>query len=91
MSNINEVRQVLMNELGLTRSTVREMVKEIVTSEVEKTVRKMKDENYIEKIVVKEINRLASSSIWDSSSIRKLISEAAGNALQEKVFQQLHL
>jgi len=37
-STANQVRQVLMNELGLTRESVREMMREIVTQEVKKRI-----------------------------------------------------
>jgi hypothetical protein len=39
--NINQVRQVLMNELGLTKSSIRDLVEQIVTVEVAKHFNRM--------------------------------------------------
>lgn len=89
MSNTNEVRQVLMNELGLTRDSVRGMATDIVSAEVAKHVSKMIADGFIEKIVRKEVDRMASASRWDTESVRKLVSDAAGKAVQQQVFEAL--
>ena len=56
----NAVRQVLMNELGLTRDSIRQEVTEIVTTEVAKAMTRLVDDGFLEKIVIAEFNKLAS-------------------------------
>lgn len=47
----NAVRQVLCNELGLTRDGVREMTRSLVEETVNKHVQRLLDEGQIEKMV----------------------------------------
>lgn len=89
MSEVNQVRQVLMNELGLTRDSVRGMAEEIVRECVNQKVAKMMAEGHIERMVNEAINNIAKDSKWDTSAVRNLIAEAAGKAVRESVFQSL--
>lgn len=51
----NQVRQILMNELGLTRESVREMVSDIVESVIEKQMKRLDDTGYIDKLICKHL------------------------------------
>lgn len=60
---LNQVRQVLMNELGLTRASVREMVADIVDNTVERKLNEMLDAGLLNKVVLKKLDdRLAAGS-----------------------------
>ena len=51
----NQVRQVLMNELGLTRESVREHVREITEEVVKRKIREMLDSKYMHDLVEKTV------------------------------------
>ena len=73
----NEVRQILMNELGLTRESVRQEMQTIVQAEVAKGVAKMMTEGFLEKLVAAEFNKLAKKDNWDRDRIGGIVVEAA--------------
>lgn len=87
---INQVRQILMNELGLTREFVRDMATELVKQTVNQHVEKMIADGHIKKIVRAEIDRIARTSGWDTQAVRTLISNAAGEHIRQVMFQALN-
>lgn len=84
-----QIRQILMNELGLTRASIREMVEDIVATTMHIHLQKMISEPYFEKLVHKEINRLVADNKWDKESIRSIIAKAAGEEIKNRVFNFL--
>lgn len=85
MADTNQVRQILMNELGLTRVEIRAMTEEIVKETVKTHLNKINLEVFIEKCVRQEVDRLAAVSRYDRSAVRELIAKAAGRALEAKI------
>jgi competence protein ComGF len=75
MSNTTkEVRQVLMNELGITRELVREELRKIVEVEAAKLV----SQGHLERIVGEKFNELAKVNKWAGrESILPIIENAA--------------
>ena len=62
---INEVRQVLMNEVGLTRESVREETREIVEKTAEKFLHSLLESGQLGRILVKAANEeLQKSTRW---------------------------
>ena len=49
-STINQVRQVLMNELGLSRESIRKEVERVVADTVERHINRLIDEGRLQKI-----------------------------------------
>lgn len=89
MDTTNAVRQILMNELGLTRESVRTMVEDIVKETLDRKIETMIAEGYLQKMVDQSINKVCANSQWDTAAIQTIISKAAGTAIQEKMFQDL--
>lgn len=89
MSDINQVRQILMNELGLSRATVRGMVEEIVKETVDVKVTRMMADGHIQRMVDDSVRRFAASSRWDSDAVRKIVAKAAGEAVESQINQIL--
>lgn len=68
-----QVRQILMNELGFTRESVRELMRDVVTEESGKVISRMVSEYQIEKIVVRAVHEeLKEGRGWGSRS--KMVS-----------------
>lgn len=76
----NKVRQILMNELGLTRKEIREEMEDIIETTVAKHMNDLIMQKKIDEIVKEEIKRLAQVSAgWSSESIRSIVIKAAQN------------
>lgn len=74
----NAVRQVMMNELGLTREVVREEMRKIVEAEAAKVVAGMVSGGHLERVVSEEFRKLASAGgRYDRSGIERMCADAA--------------
>ena len=82
-------RQVLMNELGLTREWVRAEAARVLEAEVQKHVKRLLDQGYIDKMVRAEVERIAKTNAWTASAINDLIERAAGDAVRAHVAKLL--
>lgn len=89
MSDINQVRQILMNELGLTREVVRSMAQSMVEQAVEKHVNSLINSGYIEKFLDGKIVAAMGHKSYGRESLRALVTEAAGKAFAEKLSKGL--
>ena len=80
----NNVRQVLMNELGLTRETVRGMMEDIVNATVAKHMANLETRGVIQNIVRREIEQLANkgSPSFGRSSIQTMIADEAKRQIE---------
>lgn len=90
MSNINEVRQVLMNELGLTRDSVRAMATTIVEQMVDRHVQQLISSGHVEKLVSRSVEQALRVGRYGQDSMKKLIADAAGKAFAEQVRADLY-
>lgn len=89
-NTINSVRQILMNELGLTRDSVREEMKDIIDSAVEKQVNRLIDEGILERMVDRYIKNMYGPTMNESinlavSSVRKSLFDAAREKIDKSV------
>jgi len=66
-----------MNELGLTRDSVRAEIKAIVEAEARKAVRMLVDEGKLEAMVHGEFELAIRSNQWDRDALKKMIMSAA--------------
>lgn len=73
----NAVRQVLMNELGFTRESVREEMRAIVEAEAKKEMTRLVSQGHLEQLVSREFERLTKGSNWSQTTIHNLITAAA--------------
>lgn len=92
MNTGNEVRRVLMNELGLTREYVRGMVDDIVREIVAKRLDAVNIQQYIDKIILSEINGMARDhGRFNSSDIRGYAQKAAQEKVAEFIKERLQI
>jgi len=81
----NAVRQVLMNELGLTRESVREEVTKIVEGAVEKFF----NDSRFEKFLQQRVDAALRTYHYGSSELQTLITTLVGKAVQEQVMADI--
>lgn len=85
MSNTtNAVRQVLMNELGLTREVVREEMRKIVEAEAAKVTASLVSQGHLERFVREKFNEVARGNQWSQRAPILAIVEQAAKAEAEK-------
>lgn len=82
---INAVRQVLMNELGLTRESVREEVTTIVGATVDKFFHDGKFQKFLEQ----RIDAALRTYHYDSKELQTLITTLVGKAVQEQILNDI--
>lgn len=87
----NQVRQILMNELGLTRASVREIALKIVATEVERYTQRLFEQGTIERMVQSEFKRVAKERGLESNVVAKKISEAAEREAAKWVRENVRL
>lgn len=92
---IHAVRQVMINDLGLTRESIREEMQNIIDDTVERRANHLLThiDNTLEKIVKKELNMLVRSDgpPWPPASIGNLVTEEARKQVAEFVMQNLRI
>lgn len=77
-STTNQVRQVLMNELGLTRESIREMAHQLIKQEVEKTVNVMASTGVLDRIIHEALDTMLgrSRSRYGGTSVQTIVTNA---------------
>ena len=84
MSDTKSIRQVLMNEMGLTRDSIRAEMERIVAQEVVKIFTRMERDNTIKNLVSAEFNKLVMGDThWDRTTLRDLVIGAAKKEAEE--------
>ena len=89
MGEINQVRQILMNELGLTRDSIRTMATEIIEGVVAKHVKHLLDNGKIGEMVAATIKDIAREGYYDHDSIRSLVLVVAREQLEKFIKDRL--
>lgn len=93
MSNVGDVRQILMNELGLTRAAVREEMERIVRETVERRVNAMFAEGTFDRIISQAVSVAAQGdppSAWmGRPSLRAMAEHAIAKRVNEVVREQI--
>lgn len=80
-----QVRNVLMNELGLNREYIRGLVQSVVETVVEKKLAQMDLDNTINNIVGREFSKLIAKNRYDSNAIRDLVIKEAQSQVTDFV------
>ena len=89
MSEINQVRQILMNELGLTREYIRGMVEDIVHVAVEKKVEALRDNGTLERWMKQCVESKIVHGSYGTKCVEDGIRKAAGDHALT-VFRQMY-
>ena len=82
-------RQVLMNELGLTREIIREEMIKIVEAESKKLLKSLLNNNYLQELVKKQFNELLKVNRWDTCMLTKFAVDAANAEAREFIKNNL--
>lgn len=86
----NSVRQVMMNELGLTREIVRKEMLKIVESQAEKVVTSLVSQGHLEKMVNEQFERVAKGNMYSQRApILDIVERAAKQ--EAETFVRKHL
>ena len=80
--DINMVRQILTNELGLTRETIRGIAQQLIEREVEKTAKEMLSNGVLDRLVEKAVNTTLSVNRYERDALGRLISTAAAEQVK---------
>ena len=91
MSNrdINQVRNILANELGLTRDVVREIAREFVEATVCSEVKRMIETGVIDHYVRQEIDAICRDRRWTGDSMRSIVAMQAKVQVAEFIRENL--
>lgn len=81
----NQVRQILMNELGLTREYIRGQVDDIVRATIEKHLCSPQFENLVERHIEKTVQQVLKTNYYETDSLKKLITASLKEKVSEAV------
>lgn len=85
MQTTNQVRQILMNELGLTRDSVRKIAEDIVTKTVDRHMESLVSSGKLNQITEEAFQRKYRDPKYGYAEFKSLISEAAAKAAKQFV------
>jgi hypothetical protein len=85
MVSIKQVRQILFNELGLTREFVREVVRDIV----EQTCQKYFTTGEFEKYLRERIDKTLRNYHYGSNELNDLITKSVGEVVRREITQKM--
>lgn len=83
-STTNQVRQVLMNELGLTRDAVRQITEEVVAQVAERKVEALLQEGKLEEMVMRAVAKQMRKSAY-GDPLEQVISQAILTAAKDYI------
>lgn len=87
----NQVRQILMNELGLTRKSVREEMQKIVDDTIKQTLKRWEAEDVIERAVRYEVSLLMPRYRNNPSALRDEVKNLSLGILKEQLAAQIQV
>lgn len=89
-STTNQVRQILANELGLTRESVREMAREFVADTVEREIRRLVEGNDLDRIIAGQFARLAEEDVkYGGTGLRARLERAMQSVINQWVRENI--
>lgn len=85
MSNINQVRQVLMNELGLTRQSIRQLTEEIVLQTVNKKLQELDLDRKIQQSIDSHLGQILTGFRGSAADYRRELLVQVSSAIAQKI------
>lgn len=86
---VNQVRQILMNELGLTREWVRAQMENIIEAEVERHARAIVQQGGIEKMIHRSVEKVMQEHPYGNLSLKASIAQAVSVAVKAQMMEHL--
>lgn len=90
-TTVNQVRQVLMNELGLDRTYIRSVVEEVVKETVVKHMNTLDERGILRGMVRDEFTKLCAKGRYEHEPIRALVLDQAKKQIEEFVRNNLKI
>lgn len=85
-NDVHAVRQILMNELGLTREVIRDEMRKIIEVEAGKVMNGLISQGHLEQIVIRKLDEViaetGSRQIW-RETIKGIVTDAAKRAASD--------
>jgi hypothetical protein len=81
----NSVRQILMNEMGLTREVIREEMRSIISDTIKKAVGKID----LDEAMASALQASIRSRYSDNGELRRLVAEAACDAAEKFITKRV--
>lgn len=93
LSTFNQVKHTIVNELGLTKDSIRAMTETVIRSMIDEAAKKkiheMLNENTLEKYVNNAFEQWLKRGRWSNEDARKLIADKAGEVFSSYVTKAL--
>lgn len=80
----NEVRQVLMNEMGLTRESIREEIRSIVKETAESYLRGDQFRQTVDRMLATAISDCFKEGRYDQNALKRMITEGVQRNLMAR-------
>jgi len=87
LMSTNQVRQILFNELGLSREFVRDLIKEVVEKTIEKYFKSGHFEKYLKDAIDKELRTYH----YGRDELKALVGSAVADSIKKEVTSKLTL
>lgn len=85
MTDINQVRQILMNELGLTRQSIRQLTEEIVLQTVNKKLQELDLDRKIQQSIDNHLGQALRGYRGSAEHLRREVVERISAAIAQKI------
>lgn len=91
-TTIKQVRNILTNELGLTRKTIQEEMGKFIEASVEKHLNQLLNEDYFEELIAGTVKRMAVRQKNPYyNSFERIIEQEATKAVKEFVKNKIKI
>lgn len=87
-STSNQVRQILMNELGLTRESIREEMLRIIQSTIESSMHNVLINHTVERMVHEEFIKMMNGAGCNTDMLHSICAKAASKEAAKLVSEQ---
>jgi len=86
----NAVRQTIINELGMTRQSIRDEVTATIQAEVEKAISTYLSSESFKDVILKTVNRVLTKSTWYAAdNVQKEVSAAINSEVAKFVQDEI--
>lgn len=89
MSTMNDVRQILMNELGLTRESVRLEVETVVRDTVQTFLNSDRFDKALHRVIAETLDTWLKKGQYDREMLKRTVGEAVQKELMNRLTIQV--
>lgn len=85
----NQIRNILMNELGLTRESIRELATEIIDSTVEKHIKQLISDKYMQNLIEKNVIKALGNGQFDKDVLYSKMEDTITREFAQEIRSKL--